>query len=144
MDCSLPGSSVHGIFQAIVLEWIAISFSKGSSQPRDRTQFSRIVDRRFTVWATREQCKKAQQRWTLIKPEVRHFARQQVLKESDVYGEFHGGPVVKNLPSNAGDMGLTPGLETKIPRDPRQLSPCNTTREKPAQCNEGPYAAKNK
>ena len=38
MDCSLPGSSVHGIFQAIVLEWIAISFSRGSSQPRDRTQ----------------------------------------------------------------------------------------------------------
>ena len=34
MDCSLPGSSVHGVFQAIVLEWIAISFSKGSSQQR--------------------------------------------------------------------------------------------------------------
>ena len=54
MDCSLPGSSVHGIFQAVVLEWIAISFSRGSSQPRDQTQVSRIVDRRFTVWATRE------------------------------------------------------------------------------------------
>ena len=54
MDCSLPGSSVHGIFQAIVLEWIAISFSRGPSQPRDRTQVSCIVDRRFTVWATRE------------------------------------------------------------------------------------------
>ena len=54
MDCSLPGSSVHGIFQAIVLEWIAISFSKGSSQPRDRTRVSRIIDRRFTVWATKE------------------------------------------------------------------------------------------
>ena len=54
MDCSLPGSSVHGIFQAIVLEWIAISFSRGSSQPRDRTRVSHIVDRRFTVWATRE------------------------------------------------------------------------------------------
>ena len=52
MDCSLPGSSVHGIFQAIVLQWIDISFSKGSSQPRDRTQVSHIVDRRFTVWAT--------------------------------------------------------------------------------------------
>ena len=52
MDCSLPGSSVHGIFQAIVLEWIAISFSRGSSWPRDRTQVSCIVDRRFTVWAT--------------------------------------------------------------------------------------------
>ena len=35
MDCSLSGSSVHGIFQAIVLEWIAISFSRASSQPRD-------------------------------------------------------------------------------------------------------------
>ena len=54
MDCSLPGSSVHGIFQAIVLEWIAISFSRGSSQSRDWTWVSRIVDRCFTVWATRE------------------------------------------------------------------------------------------
>ena len=51
IDCSLPGSSVHGIFQAIVLEWIAISFSRGSSQPRAQTRVSRIVDRRFTVWA---------------------------------------------------------------------------------------------
>ena len=54
MDCSLPGSSVHGIFQAIVLEWVAISFSRGSSWPRDRTRVSCIVDRRFTVWATGE------------------------------------------------------------------------------------------
>ena len=51
IDCSLPGSSVHGIFQAIVLVWIAISFSSGSSRPRDRTRVSHIVDRRFTVWA---------------------------------------------------------------------------------------------
>ena len=54
MDCSLPGSSVHGIFQAIVLEWIAISFSRGSSQPRAWTRVSLIVDRCFMVWATRE------------------------------------------------------------------------------------------
>ena len=54
MDCSLPGSSVHGIFQAIVLEWISISFSRGSSQPRDQTQVSHIVDRCLTIWATRE------------------------------------------------------------------------------------------
>ena len=54
MDCSLPGSSVRGIFHTIVLEWIAISFSSGSSQPRDGTQVSHIVDRRFTIWATRE------------------------------------------------------------------------------------------
>ena len=54
MNCSLPGSSFHGIFQAIVLEWIAISFSRGSSQLRDWTQVSHIVDRHFTIWATRE------------------------------------------------------------------------------------------
>ena len=54
--CSLPGSSVHGIFQAIVLEWIAISFPRGSSQPRDWTRVSCFVDRRLTVWATREVC----------------------------------------------------------------------------------------
>ena len=49
MDYSLPGSSVHGIFQARILQWVAISFSSGSSQPRDRTWVSRIVDRRFTL-----------------------------------------------------------------------------------------------
>ena len=54
MDCSLPGSSIHGIFQARVLEWVAISFSSGSSWPRDWTQVFHIVGRRFTVWATRE------------------------------------------------------------------------------------------
>ena len=54
MDCSLPGSSAHGIFQARKLEWVAISFSRGSFRPRDRTRDSHIVGRRFTVWATRE------------------------------------------------------------------------------------------
>ena len=49
MDCSLPHSSVHGIFQARVLEWVAISFSRGSSRPRDRTQISGIVGRCFTI-----------------------------------------------------------------------------------------------
>ena len=43
MDCSLPESSVHGIFQARTLEWVAISFFRGSSQPRDQTQVSLIV-----------------------------------------------------------------------------------------------------
>ena len=52
-DCSLPGSCVHGIFPARVLEWTAISFSRGSSWPKDRTRVSRIVDRCFTVWITR-------------------------------------------------------------------------------------------
>ena len=47
MDCSLPGSSVHGIFQARVLEWVAICFSSGSSQPRNQTWVSFIVGRCF-------------------------------------------------------------------------------------------------
>ena len=54
MDCSPPGSSLHGILQARVLEWVAISFSRGSSQPRDRTQVSHVVGRCFNLWATRE------------------------------------------------------------------------------------------
>ena len=54
MDCSLPGFSVHGIFQARVLERVAISFSRGSSWPRDRPQVSCIAGRCFTLWATRE------------------------------------------------------------------------------------------
>ena len=54
MDCSLPGSSLHGILQARVLEWVTISFSRGSSQPRDRTLVSCIPGRHFNLWATRE------------------------------------------------------------------------------------------
>ena len=54
VDCSLPGFSVHGIFQARVPEWVAISFSRGSSRPRDRTPDSHILGRSFTLWATRE------------------------------------------------------------------------------------------
>ena len=49
MDDSLPGSVVHGIFQARILEWAAISFSRRSSEPGDRTQVSCIADRHFTV-----------------------------------------------------------------------------------------------
>ena len=54
VDCSLPGSSVHGIGQARTLEWVTILFSNASSQPRNWTQVSQIADRFFTVWATRE------------------------------------------------------------------------------------------
>ena len=54
MDYSLPGSSVHWILQARILEWIAIPFSRGSSWPRDRIQVSCIVGGLFTIWATRE------------------------------------------------------------------------------------------
>ena len=54
MDCSPPGCSVHEILQARILEWVAIPFSRGSSQPRDWTQVFHIAGRFFTIWATRE------------------------------------------------------------------------------------------
>ena len=53
-DCGLPGSSVHGILQARILEWVAIAFSRVSSQPRDRTQVSCLAGSLFTIWTTRE------------------------------------------------------------------------------------------
>ena len=51
MDCSPPGSSIHGILQARILEWVAISFSRGSSRPRDWTWVSCIGGRCFYLWA---------------------------------------------------------------------------------------------
>ena len=49
MDCSLPGSSIHGILQARILEWVAIPFSRASSQPRDQTLVSCSAGRFFTI-----------------------------------------------------------------------------------------------
>ena len=51
--------TIHGILQARILEWVAVPFSRGSSQPRDPTQVSCIAGRLFTSWATRE----AQEYW---------------------------------------------------------------------------------
>ena len=53
-DWNPPGSSVHGISQARILEWVTVSFSRGSSWPRDQTQVSCISGRFFIFWATRE------------------------------------------------------------------------------------------
>ena len=60
--CSLPGFSIHGILQARILEWVTISFSRGSSQPRDQTQVSHVGGRLFNLWATRED-----ESWTIKK-----------------------------------------------------------------------------
>ena len=56
MDYSPPGSSVRGILQTRILEWVAIPFSRGPSWPRDRTWVSHITGRYLTVWATRAAC----------------------------------------------------------------------------------------
>ena len=54
VDCSLPGSSIRGILQARILEWVAFPFFRGSSRPKDWTQVSCTKGRFFTIWATRE------------------------------------------------------------------------------------------
>ena len=53
-DCSPPGSSVHGILQARILEWVVRPFSRGSSQPMDQIQVFCIAGGFFTIWASRE------------------------------------------------------------------------------------------
>ena len=77
MDCSLPGSSVHRILQARILEWVAITFSRGSSQSRDETQVSCIAGRIFTVWATRE----AQEYWSGLAILSSNYLRNLMEKE---------------------------------------------------------------
>ena len=63
-DCSPPGSSVHGIFQTRILEWVAMPSCRGSSQPRDRTWVCHIAGGFCTIWATREALKN----YTVVTP----------------------------------------------------------------------------
>ena len=64
MDCSPPGSSVHGILQASILEWVAISISRASSQPRDWTRVSHVGKQILYHQATREVSTRA---WCALK-----------------------------------------------------------------------------
>ena len=64
MDCSLPGSSVHGVLQARIQEWVVILFSRGSSQHRDQIQVSCIAGRFFTIRATRKALKREVKSWS--------------------------------------------------------------------------------
>ena len=86
---SPPGSSVHGILQARILEWVAIPFSRGSSRPKDQTQVSCIAGRFLTIWATRE---------ALPTP-----------PQKKKNGGFSGGSDGKESACNAGDAGSIPG-----------------------------------
>ena len=85
----IAGSSVHGILQAIIVEWVAISFSRGSSQTRNWTWVSYIAGRFFTDWASRE---------------------GQILIYSSLYSQV--ALLVKKMPANAEDSidaSLIPG-----------------------------------
>ena len=76
MDCSPPRSSVHGILQTRILEWVAMPPSRASSQSRDWSQVSHIAGRFFTVWATREAPMK--------------YISSVIRLESQIYSLIHG------------------------------------------------------
>ena len=102
MDCSPPGSSIHRISQTRILEWVVISFSRGSSWPRDWTHVSCIGRWLLDHWATKEA-----QKATIL----------QKIFQIYIYRDIHtwasqAALVVKYLPDSTGDvrdMGLIPG-----------------------------------
>ena len=101
MVCSLPASSIHGISQARILEWVAISFSRRSSQPGDWTWVSCIVGRGFTVWATREVL------WRGCAIIYKIGIDRDMATDTD---ELHWWPSDTESACNAGDLGSVPGL----------------------------------
>ena len=112
MDCSPPGSSVHGILQARTLEWIVIPFSRGSSWPRDWTTWvSCIAFRFFTIWTTREA-----HYLVLGTVNTLFYIINTIKLWSFAYFTGEGNPdfpdssVGKESACNAGDPGLIPRL----------------------------------
>ena len=77
MDCSPSGSSVHGILQARTLEWVAIPFSRGSSQPRDWNWLSCIAGRFFTIWVAKETLQRKKQLAEGVSSPSRGICRQR-------------------------------------------------------------------
>ena len=92
MDCSLPGSSVHRISQARILEWVAISFSTGSSQPRDWTQVSCIAGRLYCVSHLRLHLPvQGVWVWSLVGDlgsHMPHSSKNQNIKQKQYYNKF--------------------------------------------------------
>ena len=93
MDWSLWGSSIHGILQARILEWVAISFSRGSSQPRDRTQVSHIAGRRFNLWATREAPHASKVMLKIFHARLQHYVNQEL---PEVQAGFRKGRLTRD------------------------------------------------
>ena len=130
MDCSPPSSSVHGILQARILEWVAISFSRGSSQSRDRTQVSRIAGRRFNLCTTKEALK-----YKNPSTNIKDFkgGKEARLKEEGGGGKGEAkGVALQTSPATyrcSGIMGLFPGPPEK---EGLELGPTrNQTRPEP-------------
>ena len=106
--CDPMDYTVHGILQARILEWVAFPFSRGSSQPRDRTLVSHIAGGFFTSWATREaqECWSGKIQWIFPIQESKWgllYCRQILYQLS-----YQGSP--SKMENNVGDLGSVPGL----------------------------------
>ena len=117
MDLGLPGSSIHRILQARILEWVAIPFSRKSSWPRDWIQVSCIAGRLFTIWATREDSKTIILNQSFICivciDNIVHLVNHpHPCQESSV---CLGGSDGKESACNAGDLGWGDPSVGKIP-----------------------------
>ena len=104
LDCSPPGFSVHGMLQTRILEWVAISFSRGSYRPRDRSQVSCTAGRFFTNWATR----KAFMCLRVWMNSIRCKKMNVISNRLGLFGlpRWHSG---KESARNAGDLASIPG-----------------------------------
>ena len=119
MDCSLPGSYVHGLFQARTLEWVAISFSRGSSRPRDQTPVTCITNgllhcRQILYWLSHQESLK-RIKWIHTHNPVHpsmlsHFSHVQLFET--LWNVAHQAPLSMGFPRQEYWSGLTcPPLE---------------------------------
>ena len=113
VNCNPPGSFVHGISQAKILEWVAVPSSRGPSRPRDQTQVSCIAGRVFTIWANKE----ALSVWIYIKllSSTVIFSLSIILASTLVTTFFSChlaccGSAGTESTCNVGDLGSVPGL----------------------------------
>ena len=108
--CHPVDYTVHGILQARILEWVAVPFSRASSQPGDQTQVSHISGGFFTSWTTRQAI-------GYDKYQAGDgFRHKDYLHRTSL--DFPGGPVVKTFPSSTRGEGSIPGWVAKIPHAP--------------------------
>ena len=136
MGCSPPGCSLHGIFQARILEWVAIPFSRGSSQPGIEPgspilQADSLLPKPPGKLSKRGMGGRGTNLAHFKMKNWLHFSfswfftSTKITKEIKCRpnGYFSCGPLVKSLPRNAGDTSLIPGRGTKIPHAALQLRP---------------------
>ena len=112
---SLPGSSVHGILQARILEWVAMPSSRGSSQPRDWTWISCIAGRFFIMWATREVPSHPPQRKRWWK--FRHL----VMQIKTVSHPLEGLKCKTKIPENMKCINISSLMVTSLPHSYKLL-----------------------